>query len=140
MTRECLASTSGEVELKSRTNATDRAFWRKEKACTVKDLCEIWAMNCGYWSSICLIRVSRSSICRGSGGMILQPLCGFLTWSLNQGIAVLFLYYVLSLRCVIAHVRSVRANPNRGVALLSGFSLFLFFGDIGLLDPFLSVQ
>jgi len=72
--------------------------------------------------------------------MILQPLCGFLTWSLNQGIAVLFLYYVLSLRCVIAHVRSVRANPNRGVALLSGFSLFLFFGDIGLLDPFLSVQ
>ncbi len=36
---------------------------------------------------------------------------------------------MLSLRCVIAHVRFVRASWNRRVGLLSGFSTSFFFGD-----------
>jgi hypothetical protein len=56
----------------------------------------------------------------------------------TKAIVVLFLCYVLSLRCVM-HVRSVRANSNRRVALLSSFffSLFLVsklssvFGNLG---------
>jgi hypothetical protein len=48
----------------------------------------------------------------------------------TKAITVLLLCCVLSLRCVIAHVRSVRASPNRGVGLLSGFSTSLsFLGD-----------
>ncbi len=52
---------------------------------------------------------------------------------------MLFLCCVFSLSCVIAHARSVRASPNRGVGLLSGFSPSLFlvsehgsvFGNLG---------
>jgi hypothetical protein len=45
----------------------------------------------------------------------------------TKAITVLLLCCVLSLRCVIAYVRSVRASPNRGVGLLSGFSTSLFW-------------
>ncbi len=46
----------------------------------------------------------------------------------TKAIAVLLLCCVLSLKSVLAYVRSVRTSPNRGVGLLSGFSTSLSFG------------
>ncbi len=60
-------------------------------------------------------------------GRFCSPCVGSPLGVRTKAIAVLLLYCVLSLRSMLAYVRSVRVSPNRRVGLLSGFSTSLSF-------------